>query len=96
MQYPHTLLELGRRHVVHPHLPLAAKDRTIFVHGKGCTLWDAAGWEYLDATGGLWLAQVGHGRDEIADAAAAQMRRLEYFTTFWAFSHDRSIELAES
>jgi putrescine aminotransferase len=89
------LLELDRRHVVHPHLPLDAKDRTIFVRGKGCSLWDAAGREYLDATGGLWLAQIGHGRDEIADAAAAQLRRLEYFTSFWDFSNDRAIELAE-
>lgn len=89
------LLELDRRHVVHPHLPLDAKDRTIFVRGSGCSLWDAAGREYLDATGGLWLAQIGHGRDEIAEAAAAQLRRLEYFTSFWDFSNDRAIELAE-
>ncbi|MET7520012.1 aspartate aminotransferase family protein [Streptomyces sp. NPDC005480] len=88
------LLDLDRRHVVHPHLPLDAKDRTVFVRGKACSLWDATGREYLDATGGLWLAQVGHGREEIADAAATQMKRLEYFTTFWDFSHDRSIELA--
>ncbi|MGW7200224.1 aminotransferase family protein [Streptomyces chryseus] len=88
------LLELDRRHVVHPHLPLDTQNRTIFVRGKSCSLWDANGREYLDATGGLWLAQIGHGRDEIADVAAAQMRRLEYFTTFWDFSHDRSIELA--
>ena len=56
---------------------------------------DADGREYLDATGGLWLAQVGHGRREIAEAAAEQMQRLEYFTSFWEFSNDRAIELAE-
>jgi len=89
------LLELDRRHLVHPHLPFASKARTIFVRGKGCTLWDAAGSEYLDATGGLWLAQVGHGRDEIADIAAAQMRQLEHYANFWNFSNDRAIELAE-
>ncbi|ELB87489.1 aminotransferase class III [Rhodococcus wratislaviensis IFP 2016] len=88
------LLELDRQHLVHPHLPLSAKDRTIFVRGKGCTLWDTSGREYLDATGGLWLAQIGHGRDEVADVAAVQMRNLEYFTSFWDFSNDRAIELA--
>ncbi|MEW2400237.1 hypothetical protein [Streptomyces sp. NPDC046862] len=81
MQNLQTLLELDRQHVVHPHLPLAVKDHTTFVRGKDCTLWDAAGRQDLDATGGLWLAQVGHGRDKIADAAAAQIRRLEYFTS---------------
>jgi putrescine aminotransferase len=62
--------------------------------GSGCRLRDVEGREYLDATGGLWLAQIGHGRSEIADVAAAQMRRLEYFTSFWEFSNDRAIELA--
>ena len=65
------------------------------VEGDGCRLRDAEGREYLDATGGLWLAQIGHGRAEIAEAAAAQMERLEYFTSFWEFSNDRAIELAE-
>lgn len=49
--------------------------------------------DYLDATGGLWLAQVGHGRREIAEAATTQMRRREYFMSFWEFSNERTIEL---
>ena len=49
--------------------------------------------DYLDATGGLWRAQVGHGRREIAEAAATQMRRREYFMSFWEFSNERTIEL---
>src|SRR5579872_7401331 len=65
------------------------------VSGEGCRLTDADGREYLDATGGLWLAQVGHGRAELADAAAAQMRRLEYFTSFWEFTNEPAIRLAE-
>ncbi|WP_028923370.1 aspartate aminotransferase family protein [Pseudonocardia acaciae] len=91
----HELVERDARHVIHPHLPRGRKERTIFVRGRGCTLWDAGGREYLDATGGLWLAQIGHGRAEMAEAAAAQMRRLEYFTSFWDFGNDRAIELAE-
>lgn len=88
------LLELDRRHLVHPHLPIQDLQRTIFVRGEGCTLWDASGREYLDATGGLWLAQIGHGRAEMAEVAAEQMRKLEYFTSFWDFSNDQAIELA--
>lgn len=89
------LLNADYRHLIHPHLPASQKQRTIFTRGEGCKLWDVNGKEYLDATGGLWLAQIGHGRKEIAEAAAKQIRQLEYFTCFWDYSHDRAIELAE-
>lgn len=65
------------------------------VEGNGCRLVDSNGRSYLDATGGLWLAQIGHGREEMAQAAAAQMSKLEYFTCFWDFSNDQAIQLAE-
>ena len=80
--------------LLHPYLPNTVTERVIMTKGRGCQLWDVEGREYLDATGGLWLAQVGHGREVIADAAHAQMSRLEYFTSFWEFSNDRAIELA--
>ena len=64
------------------------------VSGKDSTLTDVNGKEYLDATGGLWLAQIGHGREEIAQVAAEQISTLEYFTSFWEFSNDKAIALA--
>lgn len=81
--------------ILHPYLPDSVTERVIMTRGELCRLWDIDGREYLDATGGLWLAQVGHGRKEIADAAYAQMQQLEYFTSFWEFSNDRAIELAD-
>jgi putrescine aminotransferase len=81
--------------LIHPYLPGSVDERIVMTEGSGCRLRDAEGREYLDATGGLWLAQIGHGRAEIAEVAAAQMQRLEYFTGFWEFSNDRAIELAE-
>ncbi|MCI0914190.1 aspartate aminotransferase family protein [Pseudomonas putida] len=95
MNHLEKMLELDRNHLIHPHLPKSEFSRTIFARGKGCKLWDTEGREYLDATGGLWLAQIGHGREEIAEAAARQMKQLEYFTCFWDFSNERAIELAE-
>jgi PLP-dependent transaminase len=80
--------------LIHPYLPSSKTERVIMAEGKGARLRDIEGREYLDATGGLWLAQVGHGREEIAEAAAAQIRRLEYFMSFWEFSNERAIELA--
>jgi putrescine aminotransferase len=88
------LAELDRRHLIHPNLSGAVDERCVLVRGEGCRLWDADGTEYLDATGGLWLCQVGHGRRELAEAAARQIERLEYFTSFWDFSNDQAIGLA--
>lgn len=88
------LAERDRQLLIHPYLPGAVQERVIMTEGFGCRLRDIDGREYLDATGGLWLAQIGHGRAEIAEVAADQMRRLEYFTSFWEFSNDRAIELA--
>jgi adenosylmethionine-8-amino-7-oxononanoate aminotransferase len=88
------LIERDRQLLIHPYLPGATQERVVMTEGSGCRLKDVEGREYLDATGGLWLAQIGHGRAEIAEVAAQQMRRLEYFTSFWEFSNDRAIELA--
>jgi putrescine aminotransferase len=88
------LAELDRKHLIHPNLAGGVDERCVLVRGEGCRLWDADGTEYLDATGGLWLCQVGHGRRDLAEVAARQIERLEYFTSFWDFSNDRSIELA--
>jgi PLP-dependent transaminase len=84
-----------RAHIIHPYLPTSTQERGIMTRGQGCALWDVKGREYLDATGGLWLAQIGHGREEIASVAAEQIKTLEYFTSFWEFSNDKAIALAQ-
>jgi adenosylmethionine-8-amino-7-oxononanoate aminotransferase len=89
------LRELDLRHVVHPHQQVAKTERCVIVRGRGCTVWDADGNEYLDATGSAnWLAQVGHGRRELVEAAAEQMSELAYFTSWDVFTNDKAILLA--
>lgn len=90
-----SLAERDRACLIHPYLPDEAMERTVFRRGAGCKLWDSDGREYLDGTGGLWLAQVGHGRKEIAEVAADQLRRLEFFPSFWSYTNEPSIALAE-
>ena len=53
-------------------------DRRLLVSGHGCTVRDADGRTYLDALSGLWLVNVGHGREAIADAMAQQAKTLAY------------------
>jgi adenosylmethionine-8-amino-7-oxononanoate aminotransferase len=51
---------------------------TVMAEGHGCYLTDVDGNTYLDGTSGLWLAEVGYGRKEIADAMAEQAAKLHY------------------
>jgi adenosylmethionine-8-amino-7-oxononanoate aminotransferase len=55
---------------------------------------DIEGNKYLDGLSGLWNVNVGHGRAELADAAAAQMRELAYFSAYIGSSNVPAIELA--
>ncbi|MFZ4583971.1 MAG: aspartate aminotransferase family protein [Acidimicrobiia bacterium] len=65
----------------------------IMVRGQGTSVWDAHGKEYLDALSGLFVVQVGHGRSELAEAAAKQAQTLEFFPV-WSYAHPSAIELA--
>jgi adenosylmethionine-8-amino-7-oxononanoate aminotransferase len=89
------LYELDRAHVIHPHAVVGRpEDPIVWARGDGARLWDVEGNEYLDGTCGLWQCAVGHGRAELAEAAAVQMRRLEFYASFWDFSNEPSIRLA--
>jgi putrescine aminotransferase len=89
------LRELDRAHVIHPHAVVGRpEDPVVWVRGDGARLWDADGNEYVDGTCGLWQCAVGHGRVELAEAAAAQMRELEFYASFWNFANEPSIRLA--
>ena len=54
-------------------------DVPIIVRGKGHLIYDDRGREYIDGLAGLFVVQVGHGRDELAEAAARQARELAFF-----------------
>ncbi len=66
----------------------------IFEHADGVHLYDASGNEYLDAHGSLWLANVGYGRTEIADAVYEQMKKMAFCSMFMGFSNQPAIDLA--
>ena len=66
----------------------------VIVSGEGCYVTDDRGNEYIDGLAGLFTTQVGNGRSELADAAAAQMKELGFFPN-WSMHHPRSLELAK-
>ncbi|MFB8006587.1 aspartate aminotransferase family protein [Nocardia sp. NPDC056000] len=69
-------------------------DTPVIVRGEGAYLFDDKGKRYLDGLAGLFAVQVGHGREELAEAAARQMRTLPYFP-LWGYAHPPAIELAD-
>ncbi|WP_431878782.1 aspartate aminotransferase family protein [Amycolatopsis sacchari] len=80
----------------HPFSDMAVVREREFVVDRGEDVWvyDTSGNRYLDATASLWYANAGHGRQEIADAAAAQMRKLAGYSTFGDFANEPARELA--
>jgi putrescine aminotransferase len=71
-----------------------AGHEIVITRSEGSTVYDRGGNAYLDATGSLWYCNVGHGRTEIADAAAKQMRELAAWHMFEFFSNPPAEELA--
>jgi L-2,4-diaminobutyrate transaminase len=72
-------------HHLHPFTALPAFLRdgpSIITNASGFLVSDDQGRSFIDAAAGLWCVNVGYGREEIVEAAAAQMRRLSFFQTF--------------
>jgi len=80
----------------HPFAAMGKVDghELVLTRGNGSRIWDAEGNEYVDATAGLWFCNVGHGRGEIADAVAAQLRLLAAHHVFGDHANQPALELA--
>ena len=70
-------------------------NELVIARGEGVWLWDDEGNRYLDGSASLWYCNVGHGRAEIADAVAAQMRKLEAWSIFGDAATPPALELAD-
>jgi adenosylmethionine-8-amino-7-oxononanoate aminotransferase len=65
----------------------------VIVRGEGCYVYDEHGKRHLDGLSALYCVNIGHGRAELAEAAAAQAKELAFYTN-WSYAHPRAIELA--
>jgi adenosylmethionine-8-amino-7-oxononanoate aminotransferase len=64
------------------------------VRGEGAYIYDSHDRRYLDGLSGLFVVQAGHGRAELAEAAAKQAEKLAFFP-IWSYAHPGAIDLAE-
>jgi adenosylmethionine-8-amino-7-oxononanoate aminotransferase len=91
------LQEMAKRHLWMHFTRMGAYDDgevPVIVSGDGPYVYDEHGKRYLDGLSALFCVNAGHGRSEIGDAMAAQVRELD-FVTIWSYGHPRAIELAE-
>ena len=81
--------------LLHPFAKPTRESFLRIVRGEGALLWNADGRELVDGMASLWYCAIGHGRTEMADAIAAQVRTLEAYSTFDPFTNDPAEALAE-
>ncbi len=92
------LQALDAAHHMHPFTHAAGlkeKGVRVITRADGVWLTDSEGHRILDAMAGLWCVNVGYGRRELVEAAAAQMAELPFYNTFFQTSHVPAIRLAE-
>lgn len=86
-------------HLVHAFSDLSSLQedgaRTVIAEADGAYVYDSDGNRMLDGIGGLWCVNVGHGRTEIADAISEQLRKLDYYSTFYNLTHPTAAQLAD-
>ncbi|WP_083451422.1 aminotransferase family protein [Leucobacter celer] len=76
-------------------MPSIERRQIVVERGDGAYLTTTAGQRLFDGSAGLWHTSIGHGRPEMAEAAAEQIRRLETWHVFGRFANDRAIELTD-
>src|SRR5689334_23432036 len=87
-----------QQQVAHDHLWMHFTRHTdaeipTIVRGEGAYIYDSQDRQYLDGLSGLFVVQAGHGRAELAEAAAKQAEKLAYFP-IWSYAHPGAIDLA--
>ncbi len=85
-------------HYLHPftdYKSLSAKGSRIITRAEGVYIYEADGHQILDGMSGLWCMNLGYGRQELVDAATAQMRELPFYNSFFQCTHPPAIRLAE-
>ncbi len=91
------LKDLDALHHLHPftnHKSLRSGGAKVIVRGHGPYIWDSENNRILDGMSGLWTTSVGYGREELADAAHAQMCELPFYNTFFRTTHPPVVALS--
>ncbi len=89
--------EQDHRHYLHPftdHKDLGNKGVRVITAAERVYVQDSDGQKILDGMAGLWCVNLGYGRQDLIDAATAQMQKLPYYNSFFQTAHPPVIELS--
>lgn len=92
------LQALDRAHHMHPFTDFKAlgeEGSRIVTHAEGVYIHDSEDHRILDGMAGLWCVNLGYGREELVEAASAQLRELPYYNNFFKTTHPPAVRLAE-
>ncbi|MEH6589460.1 MAG: aminotransferase [Halioglobus sp.] len=92
------LWEMDRDHFIHPYTDFSVfeKEGSQIISGaSGVHVTDIQGQQYLDAIAGLWCVNIGHGREEMADAIRDQVLQMQYYNPFGHSSNEPAALLAD-
>lgn len=90
------IVKTDQEHLIHPlYHPNDSKNPFVWVKGEASTLRAADGREYIDGLAGLWNVTLGHGRKELAEAAAKQMEQLAFTSAYTGHTNVPAVQLAE-
>ena len=93
---PAQLIKDDQDHLIHSlHHPSDHLEPMVYVRGRGAMITDIQGRDYIDGLAGLWNTNVGHGREELAKAAADQMTELAYFSVYAGSTNIPAIQIAD-
>src|SRR4051812_15727217 len=83
-------------HLIHPLFhPVDQRDPFVWVKGEGAMLHTADGRQLIDGLSGLWNVALGHGRKDLAKAAAQQMETLGFMSGYIGGTNVPAVQLAE-
>ncbi len=90
------LTDWDRAHNLHPWAGIQGWRKSDYMRvntAEGIHIWDSTGKRFIDGPGGMWCVQIGYGRQEMADAIAAQTMTMPYASP-WSFTTEPAAVLA--
>jgi putrescine---pyruvate transaminase len=89
--------QMDKDHFIHPYTDYSVfgdEGSQVISAASGVTVSDDKGRQYLDAIAGLWCVNIGHGREEMADAIRDQVLTMQYYNPFGHSTNEPAARLA--
>jgi adenosylmethionine-8-amino-7-oxononanoate aminotransferase len=92
-----SIWQMDKDHFIHPYTDFSVfgeEGSQVITNASGVTVTDDKGRQYLDAIAGLWCVNIGHGREEMADAIRDQVLKMQYYNPFGHSTNEPAAQLA--